>query len=100
MARSLAETELADGVFWSPDSRHLGFMAGNKLHRIELATGAVKDLRWRRLLRGATWNAEGIILFGVITGTLQRVPADGDARSRCGRRPGPNRSDVSAVPAR
>ena len=78
VARSLAGTELADGVFWSPDSRHLGFMAGNKLHRIELATGAVKEIcDGGASLRGATWNAEGIILFGVITGTLQRVPADG-----------------------
>ena len=78
VARSLAGTELADGIFWSPDSRHLGFMAGNKLLRIDVATGAIKEIcDGGNTLRGAAWNAEGVILFGTVAGPLRRVPADG-----------------------
>ena len=80
VARSLAGTELADGIFWSPDGRHLGFMAGNKLLRIDLATNAVKEIcDAGNTLRGAAWNAAGEILFATVSGPLRRVPADGGA---------------------
>src|SRR5262249_53277468 len=44
VARPLNGTELANGLFWSPDSRNLGFMAGGKLRRVETATGAIKEI--------------------------------------------------------
>jgi Tol biopolymer transport system component len=79
-ARLLSGTELADGMFWSPDSRHLGFMAGNKLYRTDLATGAIKELCDAGLSpRGASWNAEGVILFASVSGPMRRMPADGGA---------------------
>jgi Tol biopolymer transport system component len=78
VARSLAGTELAGGVFWSPDSRHLGFMAGNKLLRVDLATGAIKEIcDAGNIPRGASWNAAGVILFATTSSPLRRVPADG-----------------------
>lgn len=77
-ARSLAGTELADGLFWSPDSQHLGFTAGNKLHRANLSTGAVREIcDSGSSLRGATWNKEGVIVFGSTATPLRRVSAEG-----------------------
>jgi Tol biopolymer transport system component/tRNA A-37 threonylcarbamoyl transferase component Bud32 len=80
VARALAGTELADGVFWSPDSRHLGFMAGNRLYRADVATGAIKEIcDAGNTLRGASWSAAGVVLFATVSGPLRRVPADGGA---------------------
>jgi serine/threonine-protein kinase len=77
-SRALAGTELAEGLFWSPDSRHLGFTAGSKLERVDLATGTVKEIcNGGSTLRGATWSADGTILFGMAGTPLQKVPAEG-----------------------
>jgi Tol biopolymer transport system component len=77
-SRALAGTELADGLFWSPDSHHLGFTAGSKLERVDLATGTVKEVCDAvGALRGATWNADGTIVFGSSSIPLQKVPAEG-----------------------
>ena len=77
VARSLPGTELADGLFWSPDSRHLGFMAGTKLHRVEIATGAIKEIcNTSRVVRGASWNADSTIIFGLVGGEIEQVSAD------------------------
>jgi hypothetical protein len=78
-SRVLAGTELADGLFWSPDSRHVGFTAGSKLERVDLATGTVREIcdSGGTSLRGATWNADGTIMFGSIGTPLQKVPGEG-----------------------
>ena len=74
----LAGTELADGLFWSPDSRHLGFIVGSKLERADVATGAVKEIcNGGTTVAGAAWNAEGTIVFGSAAMPLQKVPAEG-----------------------
>jgi Tol biopolymer transport system component len=78
VARALAGTELANGLFWSPDGRHLGFMAGTKLYRVEIATGAIKEIcDARSTVRGASWNGNGTIIFAMTARDLQRVSADG-----------------------
>jgi Tol biopolymer transport system component len=78
-SRTLAGTELADGLFWSPDSRHLGFTAGSKLERVDLANGTVKEIceGVGSSLRGASWSADGTILFASTSTPLQKVPAEG-----------------------
>jgi Tol biopolymer transport system component/predicted Ser/Thr protein kinase len=77
-SRALAGTELADGLFWSPDSRHVGFTAGSKLERVDLGTGTVKEIcDGFASLRGATWNADGTIVFGAAGIPLRKVPAEG-----------------------
>jgi Tol biopolymer transport system component len=83
VARPLQGTELANGLFWSPDSRHLGFMAGTKLERVEVATGAIKeicDLAW--IIRGASWSAGGTIIFAAAGREIERVSADGGIPAR------------------
>src|SRR5262249_34278113 len=77
-ARRLDGTERAYGVFWSPDGRYLAFPTPGKLKRIEVATGAVKELCPAVDVRGITWNGQGVIVFGQIAGVgLLQVSADG-----------------------
>jgi serine/threonine protein kinase len=68
----------AASLFWSPDSRSIGFFTASKLQRVE-ASGSppqtVCDLP--APARGGTWNRDGVILFGLTDGPLYRVPAGG-----------------------
>jgi tRNA A-37 threonylcarbamoyl transferase component Bud32 len=77
--RALSGTGGASFPFWSPDGRTIGFFAGDKLKRIDAAGGmpplVVTDAP---NARGATWNADGVILFvSGVTGPIRRVPARG-----------------------
>ena len=79
-AQPLSGTEGARGPFWSPDSRSVGFMAGNALKRLDLGGGAPQTLAPVSSGGGATWSANGVIVFAPITrGTLMRVSATGGA---------------------
>ncbi len=77
-AQPLAGTEGARSPFWSPDSRSVGFAAGDALKRIDLASGVVRTLA-RHPFVGGTWSVDGTILIGSVTGPLYSVPADGGA---------------------
>jgi hypothetical protein len=83
VARPLPGTEFATGLFWSPDSRHLGFMAVSRLLRVEIATGAIKEIcDVGRDVRGASWSASGTIIFGAPGTEIRRVSADGGIPAR------------------
>jgi eukaryotic-like serine/threonine-protein kinase len=80
-AQALPGTEgvlQASSVFWSPDSKFIGFFTAGKLEKVE-ASGSppqtVCDLP--APARGATWNRDGVIVFGMSDGPLYRVPAGG-----------------------
>jgi serine/threonine protein kinase len=76
--RSLAGTDSAETVFWSPDSRFLGFISRGKLRRIEVSTGSIESLADAELGRGGSWGPNGDILFtGKAMGVISRVPASG-----------------------
>ena len=66
-ARALAGTEGATYPFWSPDSRFVGFFAGGKLKKLEVATGVILAVCDVAEGRGGSWNEEGVILFGRAT---------------------------------
>jgi serine/threonine protein kinase len=77
-ARRLDGTERAYGVSWSPDGRYLAFPTPGKLKRIEIATGAVKEICAAVDVRGMTWNRQGVIVFGQSAGVgLLKVSAEG-----------------------
>ena len=78
-AEPLAGTEGASYPFWSPDSRSIGFFAGGKLKRLDIAAGSPQTLADANgVSRGGTWNADGIILFSRNVGNLlYRIPASG-----------------------
>jgi len=64
-AHRLPGTESANtGLFWSPDSRYLGFVADGKLKKIDVLGGAPQFLcDFVGNARGFTWNSRGVILF-------------------------------------
>ncbi len=78
-SRMLAGTEGASFPFWSPDSRSVGFFAGNKLRKIDVAGGPSQTLAEASTdPRGGTWAPDGTILFAPNTlSPLMRVSASG-----------------------
>jgi hypothetical protein len=64
--------------FWSPDSRWIGFFSGGKLKKIPAAGGLPWTLAEAISGRGASWSAEGLILFAPTTlGPLFRTSSMG-----------------------
>jgi Tol biopolymer transport system component len=82
-ARPVAGTDGATLVFWSPDGRSIGFVTGDTLKRLDLASGAAVTICKVPNLIGlfATWSPSGEILFATVSGVaLYRVTtAGGDA---------------------
>jgi len=77
-ARPLAGTEDANQVFWSPDSRNLGFFAQGKLKRVPAAGGPPLTLcSFESGPRGGSWNAQDVIIFGTWPGEIYSVAASG-----------------------
>jgi len=72
----LEGTENASYAFWSPDSQHIGFFAGNRLNRIPAAGGSVQFIAVVDAAQGAAWSPRGVILIGS-AGPLLRVSAAG-----------------------
>jgi len=73
-------TANATGLFWSPDSRHLGFVADGKLKKIAVSSGAPQVLCEAAINLPGTWNRDDVILFGGFAGGvpgLLRVSASG-----------------------
>ena len=67
-------------IFWSPDSRFIGFFTSGKLAKVEPSGASpqtICDLPFPA--RGATWNRDGIIVFGAVDGPLYSVSAAGGA---------------------
>jgi Tol biopolymer transport system component/DNA-binding winged helix-turn-helix (wHTH) protein len=78
--RAVEGTEGASRPFWAPDSRRLGYFAGDKL-RITGTTGGSSQTIGRVSVSpaGASWGADDVILFGDTGTGLVAVPADGGA---------------------
>ena len=77
-AQPLSGTSGGNFPFWSPDGKSLGFFAGGKLKKIEIAGGPPVDLCDASLGVGGSWAADGTIVFAPNrTSPLFRVPASG-----------------------
>jgi Tol biopolymer transport system component len=76
-AQSLNGTEGAAYPFWSPDSRFIGFFAGSNVKKIEASGGPPITLCSRLNTSGGTWNQDGVIVLGVLAGSLYRLAAAG-----------------------
>jgi hypothetical protein len=76
-AHLIAGTERAAYPFWSPESNALGFFAGNKLLRVDLAGGAPLATCDVTGGRGGAWSPDGRILFGTVAAGIFQVPASG-----------------------
>ena len=77
---SLAAQPLAEGgadPFWSPDSKSIGFSAGGKVKKLDLAGGPALALADNGPYGGA-WGSQGVIIFPQKGGgALVRIPASG-----------------------
>jgi Tol biopolymer transport system component len=80
-SRELRGTEDAMLPFWSPDGRFVGFFAGNKLKKIDVAGGSPQTLAEVTAdPRGGAWAADGTIIFTPnFTSPLSKVAAAGGA---------------------
>jgi eukaryotic-like serine/threonine-protein kinase len=76
-ARAVAGTEGGRSPFWSPDGRWLGFFAGGKLKKVEVAGGVPVTLCDAPNGMSAAWSSEGVILFSQISPFSQRTSAPG-----------------------
>jgi hypothetical protein len=77
-ARELPGTGGAFLPFWSTDRRSLGFFAGGKLKRIDLADDRVSTLADAAAGRSGSWNAANVILFSAATnGPIWKISALG-----------------------
>jgi serine/threonine-protein kinase len=74
MAQPLPGTEGVSSVFWSPDSRFLGFVADDKLKKIDVAGGPPTTLCDARSPGGGgTWSRNGTIVFSTIEARQNRT---------------------------
>jgi Tol biopolymer transport system component/predicted Ser/Thr protein kinase len=73
----LPGTERAVGIFWSPDSRSIAFLAERKLKRVELAGGPPAPLAEDVGNGQDTWGSAGVIVISRNAGPLLRVSASG-----------------------
>src|SRR5207253_1145612 len=66
-ARLLVKAGDVMSPFWSPDNRSIGFFAGGKLQRVDLAGGSsftICDAVGSP--RGAAWSSDGRIAFATL----------------------------------
>jgi Tol biopolymer transport system component len=82
-ARVLAGTDGADRLFWSPDSRSIGYQSGDKILRIAAEGGQPQSLCELPAFMSAAWMKSGSILMTSATAVLGRrlfrVPEQGGA---------------------
>ena len=71
----LEGTDGARDIFWSPDSRFIGYFSDEFVWKIEAESGAVEKLAEISQTRGGTWNEQDTILIG--GPKLVSVPASG-----------------------
>ena len=61
--RLLSGTQNGRFPFWSPDSKELGYFAGERLIKLDLATGISTELTKVSNPRGGSWGSKGNIVF-------------------------------------
>ena len=78
-AHPMSGTEGSFNYFWSPDSRSIGFFAGGKLKKIDVAGGTPQTLckiGSNVNTGGGSWGSDGVIVY-VAADVMYRVPATG-----------------------
>jgi serine/threonine-protein kinase len=74
----LAGVRNAGRVFFSSDSKWVGFVSGGEVRKASLTGGAPSTIcAAPAAMRGATWTTDGQIIFGDLNSGLSRVPAAG-----------------------
>jgi eukaryotic-like serine/threonine-protein kinase len=82
-AEKLAGTEGAFALFWSADSKTIGFFADSKLRKISVSGGPVTILADAPNARGGAWNGDNTIVYAPdYRDSLWKVNAGGGAPAR------------------
>ena len=77
-ARQVSDTARAGTpLFWSPDSRFVGFADGRTLRRVDVVTGAVEPVCDTPVFNGGAWNRDDVVLFGGRDGIMQVAAGGG-----------------------
>jgi len=77
-ARMLAGSDGVNTFFWSPDSRHVAFVAGAKLKKMDISGGPPQVLcDGPGAGLGGSWNARDVIIFAGTSGPIMSVSASG-----------------------
>jgi serine/threonine protein kinase len=77
-AQPVAGTEGGSQPFWSISSQTIAFASAGKIKTVEIPGGAVQTVcDAPSIFRGGTWNRDGVILFGSLTGGIFKVMASG-----------------------
>jgi len=80
IAQPLAGTEGAAFLFWSPDSRSVGYFAHGTINRVDASGGPSESIAAAASGRGASWGKDGNILYSPTpVGGVYSVPASGGA---------------------
>jgi eukaryotic-like serine/threonine-protein kinase len=74
--KPLAGTTGGNRVFWSPDSKRLGFAVGTSLKHISADGGPVQEIVHYRVRVGAAWGPGNTVLYATGTG-IKRVAVSG-----------------------
>ena len=64
-------------LFWSADSRFVGFADGRTLRRVDVATGEAEPVCDTPVFNGGAWSGDGVILFGGRDGIMQVAAGGG-----------------------
>jgi Tol biopolymer transport system component len=72
---ALAGTEGGNRLFWSPDSKQLGFAVGARLKHISADGGPVQEIA-RRVRIGASWGPGDVVLYASAN-AIHRISASG-----------------------
>ncbi|AMY09484.1 Serine/threonine-protein kinase PrkC [Luteitalea pratensis] len=81
-AQQIAGAEDANTPFWSPDGAWVGFFSRQRLLKVRVSNARVQIVATHAAsMAGATWGADGVILFPTGPGGLSRVSADGGPMS-------------------
>jgi serine/threonine protein kinase/Tol biopolymer transport system component len=86
------------GLFWSPDSRFIGFFADARLKIIPALGGPAQVLCVSGGVGAGTWNRKSVILFATDNGSLRRADADGGECRAVGKQVGPDNDIRSFFP--
>ena len=73
----LPGTEGATDMFWSPDSRFIGFFAGGEIKKTVATGGSIQRVAPALNATGGAWSKDDFIIFGRFNGGLMRVSANG-----------------------
>ena len=77
-ARQVSDSaRAATPLFWSPDSRFVGFADGRTLRRVDVATGEAEPVCDTPVFNGGAWNEDEVILFGGRDGIMQVAAGGG-----------------------